>query len=149
MKIFIASDHGGFNLKQTLIDDLSKDYEVIDLGTNTGDSVDYPDYADQLAEALGDRSLSSENDFGILLCGSGQGVAMRANRYPHIRAALVWNEEIARLAREHNNANVLCLSGRFLEPQAAINLTRLFLTTAFAGGRHQRRVDKLSRKVES
>jgi ribose 5-phosphate isomerase B len=112
-----------------------------DLGPGSTDSVDYPDFAAALCEQLKPEIGES---LGVLICGSGQGMAMKANRYPHIRAALCWSEEITRLARQHNDANVLCLPGRHLVFQTAMNLLNTFLETEFEGGRHQRRVDKLS-----
>ena len=135
--IYIASDHAGFSLKKKLI----QEYGALpwkDLGPFNDDSVDYPDFADRLAV-----ELKKESERGILICGSGQGMAMRANKYPHIRAALCWNEESAYLAREHNDANVLCLAGRLLDHELCEKIFSIFLQTPFAGGRHQRRVDKL------
>lgn len=137
--IFIASDHAGLDMKRHLMDQFP-DFPWKDLGTHSSDSVDYPDYAAQLCRELERRTNDS---CGILVCGSGQGMAMRANRFPFIRAALCWNEETARLAREHNDANVLCLGGRLVPFPLAEKMLELFLNTPFAGGRHQGRVDKL------
>lgn len=115
-------------------------YAVQDFGTDSADAVDYPDVVHPLCRWLsGDRR-------GILLCGSGNGVAMTANKYSHIRAAVCWSGELARLARAHNNANVLCLPARFITTNQALEMLHLFLTTAFEGGRHQRRVDKIARE---
>ncbi|MCX7674865.1 MAG: RpiB/LacA/LacB family sugar-phosphate isomerase, partial [Bdellovibrionaceae bacterium] len=113
---------------------------LTDLGTTEGmTSVDYPDYADKLAVAL----QKDPQGVGVLVCGSGQGMCMRANRYPHLRAALVWSKEVARLARAHNNANVICLGGRLTPPEEAWSWLQVFLDTPFDGGRHEQRVQKL------
>jgi ribose 5-phosphate isomerase B len=138
--IFIASDHAGLEMKRHLI---SRHPELPwkDLGPFNTESVDYPDYAAMLCKELEPRL---DDSCGVLVCGSGQGMAMRANRFPFIRAALCWNEEITKLARQHNDANVLCLAGRFIVFPVAEKLLDLFLKTPFEGGRHQKRVDKLS-----
>lgn len=138
--IFIASDHAGFELKQHLIGRFPF-LPWKDLGTNSADSVDYPDFADRLCLQLKDHLTDS---CGILVCGSGQGMAIRANRYPFIRAALCWNEEVAELSRKHNNANTLCLAGRLTVWSVAERIVDAFLKTSFEGGRHQKRVNKLS-----
>jgi ribose 5-phosphate isomerase B len=136
MKIFIASDHAAFNEKNNLVDFLRKKYEVIDLGTHSLASTNYPDWVKVLVE-----NVRQEKTFGILLCGSGIGVSMAANRYRGIRAALCRDEDDAKMSRLHNNANVLCLSGR-KTPQNSINrMSEVFLSTSFEGGRHQTRVD--------
>lgn len=139
--LYIAADHAGFELKEHL----KKKFAQItwkDLGTNSLDSVDYPDFADRLSV-----EISSHSDaMGVLICGSGQGMAMRANRYSKIRAALCWSEETARLAREHNNANVLCLGSRVTSQTECEQILEMFLQTQFAGGRHQRRLDKMGLK---
>lgn len=137
--IFIGSDHAGFELKTKIMEALKTSYRVIDKGCFSKDSVDYPDYADEVC-----RTLSS-SDVGILVCGSGQGMAMRANKYQHIRAALVYNTEIAKLSREHNDANVICLGSRFIDFENAYQCVTEFLKTDFAQGRHQQRVAKVSR----
>jgi ribose 5-phosphate isomerase B len=139
----IASDHGGFEMKKYIIDHLVESgYEVKDFGTYNDESVDYPDFIHPLA-----REINAGNyKLGIILCGSGNGAQMVANKYPHVRAALCWSEEITRLARQHNNANILSLPGRFLEPDFAMKLVKIFLTTVFDGGRHQKRVEKISLK---
>lgn len=139
-KIYIACDHGGWDLKNHLIQKFPQ-LPWQDLGTHSSDSVDYPDYAAKLCEQLKNEI---PNAVGILVCGSGQGMAIRANRYPFIRAALCWSEEVARLAREHNDANVLCLAGRLTQFNESERIVETFLKTNFEGGRHQRRVDKLN-----
>ena len=138
-KIFIANDHAAVSLKQLFIKDFPE-IEWVDLGTSTEDSVDYPDFAKQLCVKMeeGPESL------GLLICGSGQGMAITANKFAHIRAALCWNTEVAQLAREHNKANVLCLGSRLLSPESAKEIFKAFIETDFAGGRHQRRVDKIN-----
>ena len=137
----IAADHGGFEMKQYIIGELLKSgYEVRDFGTYTSESVDYPDFIHPLAREINERKYR----LGIIICGSGNGAQMVANKYPHVRAALCWSEEIARLARQHNNANIISLPGRFLKPEFAMKLVTIFLTTDFEGGRHIRRVEKIS-----
>jgi ribose 5-phosphate isomerase B len=139
-KIAIGGDHAGFQYKKDLIEELkSKGYEVKDFGPFTDASVDYPDFAHPLAVSVENK----ENDFGILICGSGNGVAMTANKHKGIRAALCWTEELARLSRQHNNANVLCLPARFISLDDAKILSNAFITTAFEGGRHGTRVEKM------
>ena len=138
--IFVASDHAGLDLKKQLIA-FFPELPWIDLGTNSQESVDYPDYAAKLCTELKSQLPKS---CGVLICGSGQGVAIRANRFSFIRAALCWTEEVAQLARQHNDANVLCLPGRLISPEQAAKILKVFLTTSFEGGRHQERVNKLS-----
>jgi ribose 5-phosphate isomerase B len=138
MKLLIASDHAGFAMKQK-IKSLASDIEWIDLGPESEDRVDYPDYADKVC-----KKIISEGGQGVLICGSGQGMAMRANKYKEIRAALCWSEEISKLAKAHNDANVLCLAGRFLPPEEAKKILDAFLKTEFEGGRHTARVEKVS-----
>ena len=141
MKIAIGSDHAGYNYKNNLIEELEEGgFESKDFGPDTSDSVDYPDFAHPVAEAV----LSGEYDFGILFCGSGNGVAMTANKHNGIRAALCWTEELASLARKHNNANILCIPARFIEYEDASNIAEVFITTDFEGGRHDRRVGKIN-----
>lgn len=138
--IAIAADHGGFELKSLLIKDLqAAGHAVVDLGTHTADSVDYPDFADALAGALKDGRAAR----GVLICGSGIGISMAANRHRHVRAALVHNETEARLSRQHNDANVIVFGGRTLGPEIARASLSAFLSTAFEGGRHSRRVAKM------
>jgi ribose 5-phosphate isomerase B len=140
--IAIASDHGGYDLKQLLIDDLkAKGHEVLDLGTNGPDSVDYPDYADLMAAAI----KGGKAGRGILLCGSGIGISIAANRHPELRAALVHDALTARLSRLHNDANVIVMGGRILGIELAKDCLDVFLKTEFEGGRHARRVAKMSR----
>jgi ribose 5-phosphate isomerase B len=139
--IAFASDHGGYELKQLLIADLrAKGFEVLDLGTDGLESVDYPDYADRLADALRDGRAGR----GVLLCGSGIGISIAANRHPHVRAALVHDGLTARLARQHNDANVIAMGGRILGVELARDCLEIFLKTEFEGGRHARRVAKMS-----
>ena len=138
--IFIGSDHAGLEMKRHLIGR----FPFIpwkDLGPFSADSVDYPDFAAKVGEEMKSRL---EDSMGVLICGSGQGMAMRANRFPWIRAALCWSPEIAELSRQHNDANVLCLAGRHTAFSTAEKILNLFLHTSFEGGRHQRRVDKLN-----
>jgi ribose 5-phosphate isomerase B len=139
--IAIACDHGGFEYKEILKSDLEKmGYEVADLGSYDGSSVDYPDYANKLADTL-KEGLAQR---GVLVCGSGIGMSIAANRHIHIRAALVHDALTARLCREHNNANVLVLGGRTTGIAVAQDCLKVFLETEFEGDRHQRRVDKMS-----
>lgn len=139
--IIIGSDHAGYTRKQELIHWLQKQgYTVTDVGTHSEASVDYPDFVHPLAKHI----LLHPEDPGILICGSGEGVCMTANKYAHIRAALVWNPEVASLSREHNNANVLCLPARFITEEEAIKITETFLNAGFEGGRHQGRIDKMN-----
>ncbi len=140
--ILLAADHAGYRLKTELathIVDLG--YEPLDLGTHSADSVDYPEYASRLAEAL----VKGRAARGVLICGAGIGMSIAANRYPGVRAANCLTEEMASLAREHNDANVLCLGARLLEPTAAKKILWTFLETPFGGGRHQRRVEMIER----
>ena len=139
-KIAIGGDHAGFHYKDMLINWLKgHGYEIQDFGPGSPDSVDYPDHVHPLATAV----TSGAADLGILICGSGNGVAITANKHPQVRAALCWLPEIAQLAREHNNANVLCIPARFVSEDAAVDMARLFLTTDFQGGRHATRVNKI------
>lgn len=140
MNIYIASDHAGLELKNHVIQILkSENLNIIDLGPHDITSVDYPDYADKVCQSLKNTTA----DFGILICGSGQGMSLRANKYSHIRAALVYSDEIAILSREHNNANVICLGARFCTPENAENWIKIFINTKFSEGRHAVRVAKL------
>ena len=136
--IFIASDHAGFDLKKQIIHSMKNNF--IDLGANNQDSVDYPDYAKKLIS----RINSTKNSKGILICGSGIGMTIAANRDKNIRAGLAFKSEIAKLMREHNDANVLILPGRFMDIQDALKCIKNFLTTNFEGKRHQKRINKLS-----
>jgi len=136
----IASDHGGFEMKQYIIRRLREDgYEVMDKGVDSPDSVDYPDFIHPLAREINDGKYP----LGIILCGSGNGAQMVANKYPSVRAALCWCEEITRLSRQHNDANILSLPGRFISPELGYELVKIFLETPFEGGRHRNRVVKI------
>jgi len=139
-KIAIGGDHAGFELKTHVKEFLKNgDYDITDFGPGTAESVDYPDYAHPLSEAV----EKGDFDLGILICGSGNGVCMAANKHKGIRAAIAWNEDLAALARQHNNANILCLAGRFIEKELADKIVTAFLTAEFEGGRHERRVNKI------
>lgn len=138
--IFIACDHAGFELKEHLIGKFPF-LPWRDLGTMSKESVDYPDYAEKLCLELKPHLKDS---IGVLICGSGQGVAIRANRFNFIRAAICWNEEVSKGSREHNDANVLCMAARYTTTETAEQILKMFLKTPFEGGRHQRRVDKLN-----
>ena len=141
MKIGIGGDHAGFEYKGAIIQALtSLGHELIDFGPGSTDSVDYPDHVHPLAEAV----ATGNCDMGILICGSANGVAMTANKHQGIRAGLAWNTEVAELIRQHNDANVICIPARFVSQNEALKLVETFLNTAFEGGRHQRRVDKIS-----
>ena len=138
--IAIGSDHAGFEYKEKIKEMLiSEGYSVNDFGTFSSDSVDYPDFVHPVAESV----EQSETDFGILICGSGQGVCITANKHQDIRAALCWNAELAKMTRKHNNANVLCLAERFMELADVFEIVKTFLSTEFEGGRHERRVSKI------
>jgi len=140
LPVAIGADHAGFACKQQIAQFLDAEgWKTTDLGTYSADSVDYPDYAHPVAEMV-ERGLAAA---GILFCGSGNGVCMAANKHGGIRAALCWTEELAQLARSHNNANVLCIPARFVSEELAEKMVRVFLTTPFEGGRHQRRVEKI------
>jgi ribose 5-phosphate isomerase B len=139
LKIAIGADHAGFEYKEILKEYLTN-YEVKDFGTYTADSVDYPDFAHPVATAV----ENAEFDFGILVCGSANGVAITANKHQNIRAAICWENELAALCRQHNNANIICIPARFVSTDVAKQMTTTFLTTPFDGGRHQNRVNKIS-----
>lgn len=140
MKIAIGNDHAGPDYKQAIVVFLKEQgYQVINFGTDNFDSVDYPDFANPVAKAVND----GEAAIGILICGSANGVAMAANKYPNVRAGICWNKEITSLTRQHNNANIICIPARFTAIPQAVGLVKLFLETAFEGGRHQNRVDKI------
>jgi len=139
--IGLASDHAGFEIKKYIVDLFEEQgIRYIDLGTYGTESVDYPDYGHKLANAI----ENGQCDFGIAICGTGNGINMTLNRHRGIRSALCWNEEIARLARTHNDANVLALPGRFITQEEAYDMIKAFFNTAFEGGRHQGRIDKIS-----
>lgn len=140
-KIAIGSDHAGFRYKSTIVAWLKQQgYQIFDAGTDSEDSVDYPDHIHPVADAVENGEVSK----AIILCGSGNGAAMTANKHQGIRAALCWNTELAALARQHNDANILAIPGRFVDEATALEMVRIFLETSFEGGRHQRRVDKIS-----
>ena len=141
MKIAIGADHAGFEEKEKIkstLDEIGVEYT--DMGTTSLDSVDYPDYARKVGEAVANGDVEQ----GLLICGSGTGMAISANKIKGVRAAVAWNEEIARLARQHNNANVLSLPARFTSEDEMANIVKAFFTTDFEGGRHAPRVDKIS-----
>lgn len=139
-QVIIGSDHAGFDLKHRLKDHLKEaGYEVLDKGTHVRDSVDYPDFAHAVAEEV----LQKPGSLGLVVCGSGNGVNISANRHKGIRSALAWKTEIAALARQHNDANVLALPARFVSEQEAMDIVDAFLASEFEGGRHQRRVQKI------
>lgn len=141
MKITIASDHAGFDLKSVIIKELKSQYQFIDLGCHSSQiSVDYPDFANKAAQSI----IKKEADFAILICGSGIGVSIAANRFKEVRAALCHNQKTAKLSRQHNDANVLCLGARIVSEDNAIKIVKSFLSTDFEGGRHIKRVEKLS-----
>lgn len=142
-KVFISSDHAGFQFKDQIIELLKADYDIEDLGPNSEVSVDYPDFADLVCQKL----KTNANTFGILICGSGQGMAIRANKYPFIRAALIYNEDLAKLSREHNDANVICIGSRYCNLEDAKKWAVMFLKTPFAGGRHESRVAKIGSSI--
>ena len=138
MKISIGNDHAGVDYKKFIIENLKNHY-VINHGTDDLNSVDYPDFAHPV-------SLDVENktsEIGILICGSGNGVAMTANKHKKVRAALCWSEEIAKLAKQHNNANIVCIPARFISKEEALQIVKSFINTDFEGGRHERRVNKI------
>ena len=140
--LYIASDHGGFPLKQDLQNRFPQ-HPWKDLGTHSSDSVDYPDFSDKVCCAL----KTDPHSIGLLICGSGQGMALRANKYPHIRAALCWNEQTAELSRSHNDANILCLGARVIETAMAYKIFETFLKTSFSGDRHKSRIEKIMKET--
>ncbi len=141
-KIAIGSDHAGYEAKEQAKRELGAlGLEVLDEGTNGLESVDYPDFG----AAVGRAVVGGEAERGVVICGSGIGISIAANKVPGVRAALCWNEETARLARQHNDANVLCLGARFIGPELAARMIRVFVETEFDGGRHAERVEKLTR----
>jgi ribose 5-phosphate isomerase B len=139
--IAIGADHAGYEYKTVIADLLrNKGYDVKDFGTYSSESVDYPDFAHPVADAVG----KGEAGAGVLICGSGNGVAIAANKHQGIRAAICWQTEIASLARQHNNANVICIPARFVSTPQAEEMVNVFLSTAFEGGRHEKRVNKIA-----
>ena len=140
MKIALAADHGGFEMKNKIAQYLkSKNFDVVDLGTNSADSVDYPDFAQKVVQKL----LKGAADLGILVCGTGIGISIAANRHKGIRAALLYDDYVAKVAKEHNNANVLCFGGRTMKIDDVLKRIDIFLDAKYEGGRHDRRLCKL------
>lgn len=141
MKIIIGSDHGGYELKQHLVNWLkNNNYDYVDAGTDGEDACDYPDIAAKVAKDVSNKKF----DKGVLLCGSGIGVTIVANKFKNIRAALCWNIDIARLSREHNDSNILTMGGRFIDKTTGEKILQIWLNTEFQAGRHQKRLDKLN-----
>lgn len=141
MKIAIGGDHAGFQYKKRLIEHLEgSGHSIEDFGPSSDASVDYPDHVHPLAMSI----QADKNELGVLICGSGNGVAMTANKHSGIRAALCWNSELAKLSRQHNNANIICIPARFLAYEYAETLVDHFLETPFEGGRHENRVNKIN-----
>lgn len=139
-KIAIACDHAGFEYKEFLKKELSAKFEITDYGTHSADSVDYPDFVHPAASSV----ESGENEFGVLICGSGQGVQLSANKHQGIRCALCWMLELGALARQHNNCNMVAVPARFISKELALEIVETFLSTDFEGGRHEGRVSKIS-----
>lgn len=140
-KLAIAADHAGFEYKEYFKKQLENLYEITDYGTYSSDSVDYPDFVHPAAASV----ENGENEMGILICGSGQGVQLSANKHTKIRCALCWMPDLAALSRQHNNCNMIALPARFIAKELALEIVEKFLTTDFEGGRHQNRVDKIAR----
>lgn len=140
MRVYLGSDHAGYELKEQVRDVLRDlGHEVIDIGPYSEESVDYPDYAERVGRAV----AAGEAPFGVLICGTGLGMAIAANKVPGVRAIQASDPEMARMARLHNNANILTLPGRYIDKEQAAEVLSVFLSTEFEGGRHQRRVDKI------
>jgi len=140
MKLVVACDHAGYEMKQQLIAHLQENgHQVTDLGSFSPQAVDYPEYGHEIARHV----AQNKSQYGISLCGSGNGINMTANKHPLIRSALCWNEEIAEVARTHNDANICALPARFITVELAIRIVDKFLSTSFEGGRHQRRIEKI------
>ena len=139
MNISIGNDHAGVDYKNYIIKNLEEKYNIVNHGTDDTNSVDYPDFAHPVSLDID----NSKSNLGVLICGSGNGVAMTANKYKKVRAALCWSEEIAKLAKQHNNANVVCIPARFISKEDALQIIRSFIDTKFEGGRHERRVNKI------
>ncbi len=141
MKIAIGNDHAGTDYKNAIVQYLQKEgHQVINHGTNSNDSVDYPDFVHPVAADVENEAV----DFGIIICGSGNGANMTANKHQKVRSALCWTKEITALAREHNDANILSIPARFTSEPQALDMVKTFLSTPFEGGRHQRRVEKIA-----
>ena len=139
MNISIGNDHAGVDYKNYIIENLKDKHDIKNHGTDTESSVDYPDFAHPVSSDVDNK----KSDLGILICGSGNGVAMTANKYKKVRAALCWNEELAVLAKQHNNANIICIPARFISKEEALQIVKSFIQTGFEGGRHERRVNKI------
>ncbi|MDD1524504.1 ribose 5-phosphate isomerase B [Riemerella anatipestifer] len=139
-KIAIACDHAGFEYKEFIKKELANEYQITDFGTNSADSVDYPDFVHPAASSV----ENGENEMGILICGSGQGVQLTANKHQGIRCALCWMPELGTLARQHNNCNMVAVPARFISKELALEIIKTFLNTEFEGGRHQNRVSKIA-----
>ena len=143
MKILIGNDHAGYSLKLSIIKNLEDKYEFFDRGSYSNESVDYPDYASIIAKEI----QSEKGDLGILICGTGNGVCMAANKFKGIRAVICWNEEIAKLAKQHNNANIICIPSRFIKVEEAMKIIESFILEKFEGGRHERRIKKINENL--
>ena len=143
MKILIGNDHAGYSLKLSIIKNLEDKYEFFDKGSYSDESVDYPDYASTIAKEI----QSEKGDLGILICGTGNGVCMTANKFKGIRAVICWNKEIAKLAKQHNNANIICIPSRFIKVEEAIKIIESFILEKFEGGRHERRIKKINENL--
>ena len=142
MKISIGNDHAGVDYKKHIVEFLNEEnIKVENYGTDSAESVDYPDFAHPVSKDVSD----GESELGILICGSGNGVCMTANKYKNIRAALCWNKELAQLGRTHNDANIVCIPARFITKEEAVEIVKTFVNEEFEGGRHQRRVEKISK----
>ena len=139
MNISIGNDHAGVDYKNFIIEELQQKYNIVNHGTDNESSVDYPDFAHPVSSDVNNK----KSDLGILICGSGNGVAMTANKHKKVRAALCWNQEIAMLAKQHNNANVVCIPARFISKEETLKIVKSFIETNFEGGRHERRVNKI------
>jgi ribose 5-phosphate isomerase B len=139
MNISIGNDHAGVDYKNYIIENLKDKHDIKNHGTDKQISVDYPDFAHPVSSDVDNKT----SNLGILICGSGNGVAMTANKYKKVRAALCWNEELAVLAKEHNNANIVCIPARFISKEEALKIVESFIKTGFEGGRHERRVNKI------
>lgn len=139
MNISIGNDHAGVDYKNYIIENLNNKHDIKNHGTDAESSVDYPDFAHPVSSDVQNQI----SDLGILICGSGNGVAMTANKYKNVRAALCWNEELAVLAKQHNNANIVCIPARFISKEEALQIVKSFIQTGFEGGRHERRVNKI------
>ena len=143
MKILIGNDHAGYSLKLSIIKNLEDKYEFFDRGSYSNESVDYPDYASIIAKEI----QSEKGDLGILICGTGNGVCMTANKFKGIRAVICWNKEIAKLAKQHNNANIICIPSRFIKVEEAMKIIESFILEKFEGGRHERRIKKINENL--